>query len=361
MEKSPSSAKVETDINSFLVNEDSLAEAVNELLKVYATAKLNKSEISAICVFLIKAGFPFTLCKFLVERLSRDLNVSWPHFIEALFKSNPAIPEAVKAAVIKGAVAQNQMDDLARSTTLDHFDDRMAVLRQKRSQMLKESLAKRRAEMIETLKLYRAQGLLEIESELLNKLEAAFPNDAEVLQLKKNQQAKISQDLVQNIEVGRPSWIPLAAYQKPDSETLSILANIETSMQEELQQNPNEILAYDFTIAHVMWENYEAALRITESALNGNSQMRPSWIWLKLEILFQLRRHVDVLNLIGGLEVEWSNDPQATFALLYIQASCLWELSQKQQAIEIMESVCIARPNFRSARILLAEWRGEIS
>ncbi len=359
MANSPSSVHIEIEIHQQLSTNLSLDEVINHLVKNYSDSNLNRPELESLSTFFLLTGYHFTLAQFLVRCLERGLNIPWPHFCEALFKSTPAIPETIKSAIIHGAREQYQLEELARVSYLDHFDDKLPLLRQKRPQFHAESFRLRKEELIATLEMLQAQGLHAEEDRLLEKLNKIFPNSDEAKDFSARKQKKRNIELVQEIKTTRNRWIPIPAFQKVEDETARLLLLIENSMNTALEQFPKSELAHDFAIAHIQWENYSSALKFTDSAIQRNEPGIRGLQWLRLEILFNLRRFIDILTEVTVLEPLWTDDPELTLSLLYMKARCLWELSRKQQAIEIMESICIVRPSFRSARILLAEWRGD--
>ena len=358
-----SSAHIETEIQRLLSAGEPLDGVIHHLIKNFSNKNLSRDEIETISIFFLHAGYYSSLCQFTLGCLSRGLIISWPHFCEALFLSNPAIPEAVKTAIIKGADSQGQLENLARSQMLDHFDDRLAVLRQKRQSFFQQQLQKRRKEMLSTLAVLQAQGLHDEEQRLIEKFALIFPNDGQMKEIVKSQNKKRNIELVQEIKTQQGRWIPLSLYQQTDQETIEVLACVEASMKEALDNFPSVELAQDFAIAHVTWENYNAALNFVDWACLMDTPEEVTnhhaLAWLRLEILFRLRRFLEVLDEIARLEQVWGASPDFIFALLYLRAQCLWELAQRQHAIDIMESIIVVRPQYRSARIFLAEWKGE--
>jgi tetratricopeptide (TPR) repeat protein len=356
------STHIELEIHRQLKTDSAIETIVQQLVRNYSNSNLSREELQSLSIFFMYAGHYATLTDFLVKALARGLQIPWPHFCEALFLSSPAIPEAVKSSVIRGADSQNQLEELSRSVMLDHFDDRLAMLRLRRPKTHEAAHNKKRDDLIATLEMLQAQGLLEEEQKLLEKIRRHYPNDPEVDRVNRTHMKQRTRELLQEVKSNNKSWIPLAAYQKPHPEMAEILQIIETAMKDSLEQNENsgaQEQAYNFAIAHIMWENYAAALEFTNAALANSENPEQRVRWLRLEILFELRHFIDVLSELNALETQWANDPQATFGILYMRAQVLWEMDQKQAAIEIMESITVARPHFRNCGSLLAEWKGE--
>lgn len=361
MAQETTSARIEIEIHRYLSAGKPLADTVTKLIKKFSNYSLSITELETISTFLMYAGFYATLVEFLIDCLDRNLVIPWAHFCEALFLSTPAIPQNIKAAVLRGAESQSQLQELARSPMLDHFDERLPELRKKRMQHFKQITQKRREDMLGMMAMLQAQGLLDEEEKLLQKFSYVFPHDAEIKKHSLSIQKRRSMELIQEISTNREDWVPIPLYQLPDEETQKLLNAIENSMVECLNQNLASELAHDFAIAHMQWENFPAALKFVDLATVRGESNPESLIWLRLEILLQLRRFLDVLNEIQTLEHEWSQYPESIFGLLYYKALCFWELTQRQQAIDIMESITIVRPNFRSAKLILSEWRGDVS
>jgi hypothetical protein len=113
-------------------------------------------------------------------------------------------------------------------------------------------------------------------------------------------------------------------------------------------------MAFEFAIAAIMLESYEAALQILEFC-----EPTESLLWLRLEVLLQCRRFVEVLNEIAQVEVMLAHQPETFFATAYLRAQALWGLGQKHTAIEVIEGVLAARPHYRAASALLNIWSGQ--
>jgi tetratricopeptide (TPR) repeat protein len=356
--------QIELEIQRLLKTDSSVESIVHQLVHNYANSTLSREELQSISIFFLYAGHYATLTDFLVKALGRGLPIPWAHFSEALFLSSPAIPEAIKASVVRGADSQNQMEELARSVMLDHFDDRLSVLRQKRTKLHQDTHEKKKGDLIATLEMLQAQGLVEEEQRLLGKIRRHYPNDPEIEKLNRTHLKQRTRELLQEVKGNTKSWIPLLAYQKPNAEMAEVLQLIENAQKEALQKSDSDPnLAYNFAVAHIMWENYSSALEFSNHALSGKETLpisiQNSVRWLRLEILFELRRFIDVLSELDSLEVAWVGDPHATFGILYLRAQVLWELNQRQQAVDIMDSIVSAKPHFRNCRSLLAEWKGE--
>jgi tetratricopeptide (TPR) repeat protein len=114
--------------------------------------------------------------------------------------------------------------------------------------------------------------------------------------------------------------------------------------------------AYDLAIAFWFVEDYTRALEILEYAEPGLPAD-----WMRAELLFAGRRHLEALEQINSLEIKYIEDPENTFAVSYLRAQCLFELGQQSSALEILQSIVRVRANYRSAHALILEWTAGVT
>jgi hypothetical protein len=353
VEQLPPTARIELHFQKLLKSQISFDAIAEEVLETYSSQSLTREELECISIFLLYIGHYVSLSDFLMKMSVKGLQIPWAHFCETLFLSTPAIPESIKLAVIRGAEMQGQLSELSRSRMLDHFDERLQKVREERKETFEKQLADRKDNLIAQAEMLKTQGLVEEEGRLLESMKRMFPGDAEIQALIEKRTKRKAMGLLHDLKPRKESWIPIDVYLSKDKETEKILTQVETTMVDLLQgASDRELTSRDFAIAHLMWENYDAALAFLDA-----QSIEKSTQWLRYEILLRQRKFVDLLSELVKAESRWLNDPDATFGILYLRSLAMWEMGQKQAALEIMESISLIRPGYRNSISLLALWR----
>jgi hypothetical protein len=146
-----------------------------------------------------------------------------------------------------------------------------------------------------------------------------------------------------------------------------MLDQIEVAMRD-LLKDPSEeavALAVDFAVSQLMWDNEDGAIHLLDQVLerlkkNHSKETVPT-DWLRAEILLRGRKFVSLLDHLTWLETAYADDPETVFSVQYLRAQALWGLNQKFVAIEIIEGLLQARPDYRTAHALLDQWKEELS
>lgn len=351
-----SASSLELEIQVLLKHYGQADMAADALIKKYENENLTLPEFEAIATFLLHCGFCASLTDLIVRKLEQSPKVPWGHFVEALFLSSAAIGPEIKQALITGASEEDSLSHLARSHNLDHFDDRLPGQRELRRKTFKDRSFLQRQELIQELILLKSQGLFTEEEKLLETMNKLFPHDLEIKKLREALNERLALDFVAK----RPKpkhqvFIPL--YEPKDAETEILLNQIEISMIDALKvENGREItseLVNDFALAQLLWENFEAALRLLDLSPRGDSTTD----WLRAEVLLRARRFAEVLHHVTYLENAYCEDPDTIYGIQYLRAQALWGLNQRMTAIEILEGLVQVRPQYRSASALLDEWK----
>jgi hypothetical protein len=349
-----SAASLEIEIQGLLEHYQTADLAADALIKKYEEQKLNLIQFEALATFLLYCGFYATLTDLILRKLDDGSQIPWGHFAEALFLSTDSIDPIIKEAFYDGADEQDSLPHLSRTHYLDSFDAEMIRLRQVRRQNFTARAEKKKLEMIQEIEVLRSQGLHKEEDLLIQSLAKLFPADSTAFELRAGLREKLAHDfMAKRVEKPR-SEIFFPIFETRSEEEEKVLSDIEKSMQESLQAS--QALATDFALAHMMWENHEAALRILEQAPES-----PARDWLKVEALLRGRRFAELLEELLIVESKYSDDAETVFAVHYLRAQALWGLDQKQMAIDILEGMVEARPHYRAAHSLLREWKEDFA
>ncbi len=346
-----SAATIEIEIQNLLNHHQSPELVADHLIKKYESKKLKIDEFEAIATFLMHGGFHASLVDLVSRKLEDGSLIPWGHFAEALFLSaQKDIPLKVKDAIFQGAEETLALPRLARTYFMDDFRPELEIQRGLRKRELTEKAKRRRQELLEQLAVMRSQNLFQEEDKLIQTLMRIHPGDMEIYQLRVDLRERMAQDYI-NKRSSRPrKEIFFPVFEPIDDETMKLLNAIEESMIEALVGA--QFLAPDFAIAHMIWDNHEAALRLIDQA--PESAVKD---WTKAEILLRSRRFLELLDELVVLEAKYESDPETVFAAHYLRAQALWGLEQKKLAIEILEGMVEARPHYRAAHSLLTEWK----
>lgn len=350
MPKPRSSASLEIEIQALLSHYQAADLAADALIKKYGDKKLNLSEFETLATFLLYSGFYATLTDLILRKLDDGSKIPWGHFAEALFLSSAQVDEEIQEALLEGAEESRELMSLARSHYLDEYEPEMTGYREKRRKNFQALAQKKKQELIQEIEVLKSQGLHQEEEKVIKNIFALFPDDDDAFRLRNELRERLAREYMHKraVKPRKEIFIPVFEKKTPEEETL--LAEIEKSMIESLQGAQE--LAADFALAHLVWENFEGALRILE-----NSPDSPEKDWLRAEALLRGRRFIELLNELLVLEEKYSFDPDTVFAVHYLRAQALWGLEQKLKAIEILEGMIETRPHYRSAMTLLKEWK----
>lgn len=343
---------IELEIQRSLLSEPSSALVVEALEKKYPWVNLNLPELRSLSLFFLGLGQYPKLISGICQRLKAEKEIHWDIFCEALFKSSAVISRQLKQALIDGAEAQSAFNQLLRIPHLDYFDERILKLRANRGEELKTRLKNLRSQLFEEIEVLRSQGLLDQQLTRVQQLKKYFPDDSEAkkLEAELSEQKKLLR--ISQKPITRASSRPYIPIEKPDPLISAVIENIELSMDLWLQSNPE--LANDFSIGQLMWENHNSALRLLEK-----SEQSIATGWLKAHLLLSTRRFVELIDYLPQIQSLDINNPDATFEAIYFQAQALWGLGYNISAIEMLESLLLQRPNYRTASTLLSQWRAE--
>jgi hypothetical protein len=362
-----SASSLELEIQALLIHYGQPDLAADALLKKYENEKLSAAEFEALATFFLKAGFAATLTDFILRKLDQPQSIPWGHFVEALFQSSAAIEPEIKQALIEGAESQRQLSHLARSRHLDHYEEEVPRQRLLRRQNFKEQYEKLSEDYFHQLEVLRSQQLYQDEEKLLQKMRQFFPQDSRLDKAVRELRERRALDFMSKQAPKDQRELPVFYHEPRDPEIQQMLDEVERGMNEILaEENENTFsLAVDFAVAQLMWENEESAIRLLDQVLarlqKSTSSNVVSTDWLRAEILLRGRKFVSLLDHLTWLESTYGNDPETVFSVQYLRAQALWGLNQKFTAIESIEGLLQARPDYRTAHALLDAWKEDLA
>ena len=122
-------------------------------------------------------------------------------------------------------------------------------------------------------------------------------------------------------------------------------------MKETAKNDPSQ--AADLAVIAAMIDLWDDAIELLAMAPDAGRRG-----WLRLELMLGANRNLELLNELAVVEQAHSEDPETFYATAYLRAQALWALGQEEQAVEILESLLSARPQYRAGVSLLTLWRG---
>lgn len=206
--------------------------------------------------------------------------------------------------------------------------------------------------LFEELRTWKSQRLREQEMKVLKLLKKKFPHDRDIQsEQEKFERNQAVETLSSRLRKKRSQKISHLQFKE---ELVQISEEWEQQLLNYTDLHPNQ--TYNLCIACCFMEDWVTALKLVNKA--ESSQQRD---WLELEILFNLKRFIDVLQALQVIENRWSHDGETFFATAYMRAQALFGLGQKEKALEVLESLLTSRPLYRQGAELLYTWRGSPS
>lgn len=343
----------ELKIQKLLTQKQPLEKTVEQLLADLDWSQLNDIEMKSACSFMLAAGAPAKLTAALSENISKLSRFPWPYFMEALLRSQSNLPQKLEEAILAGAEEQGLLMELARLPDLDQARPNLKNLRLQRKKEIMQKQYEHRTELFQQLDFFKSQNLWDQAEGQLTKIKKYFPQDPDI----QDEQNLITEHQALNLlnrkpkrsrrQMNRPT-----AFTAVETQILEAVATSQLSFQDSSEKSIESDLPIDFAVSHLMWENFDQALEFLETL-----ESSPSRDWLKAELLLFGRRHVDLLEHLRELELQYAHDSETIFACTFLRAQALWGLGQKFQAQEMLKSLLQYKHDYRTAASLLNEWQ----
>lgn len=307
-------------------------------------------EVQAIAQFCLQAGAYDQLLKTMIKKL-RSRNYIPLYALGELFKiSKGQLNKEQALSLLHASNYFKISQDIVQTNAFDSYLPEITKMRQKYQAQQKDQLKKKKQSLINKLELMKAQRLVLEEEHVLNELFLIFPRDTTVQKAQKEHKEKWAREVI--------------GHHGQRRETKDFLQNLKQKLTPEQESARNDLFsqaiskaksepvqAYDLALMFSFMEFHEQAFELLQYAPDSKSKD-----WLQLEELVKARQFLSALEMAERLEIEYANQPETTFSIIYARARCLWNLGRKSTAIELMRSIVKLRPNYRSARALLSAW-----
>ncbi len=342
---------IELEIQKLLNEAKDLNEIAEQLFQ-YLNAhpeNLNSENITAISRFLLNANLNNTLVAFILQYIEKEeFPVPWPYFLEALANTGVEIDETTARSLSEGIYEDNATMDAARSTKLGAFIPELQQWSQDRKTKIQHEYLSNKELLLNQLITLRTQQLYEQEKKVLYRLQKLYPGDLDVFQEVREHRQRHALDILQKKSPRQRSVQTSDLVKQAPEEEKTTQALME-SLKEHTEKWPE--MAFDFAIVAFMLEEFETSLELQKKCTESNGLL-----WLRLETLLHARRFLELLHEVTNVELKLASDPETFFGTAYYRAQALWGLGQKHAAMEILEALLTARPNYRAASALLSIW-----
>lgn len=344
------SASLELEIKA-LLDELGQPSAVAERLIPYIEGTedmFTTANVVTLSRFLLHAGLYTELLNFVLKHFDNvAFRIPWPYFLEAIVLSRANIDDLLADVLIEGIEETDEMSEASRSKALDMNTPALKAERADRRLQIIKGYRKQKENLLEQLVTLRTQQLYEREKQLLARLQRMYPGDDDVERETRNHRERYALEVL-----AKHSRLSKTMTFDPgiDADVEKLKNVLAGSIDGVAKEDPD--LATDLAVAAAMLDMPESALAALDH-VPGNRD------WLRLELLLAAKRYVEVLSEIPETEKNHAADPETFFATAYLRAQALWGLGQKHSAIEVLEALLAARPQYRAGVSLLALWRGQ--
>ncbi|MBO9667778.1 MAG: hypothetical protein J7501_13320 [Bdellovibrio sp.] len=348
------STYVELEIQNLLNETSDLDDVATRLISSLESSpdQFTLDNLNSLARFLNQTGRHLQLVEFILKHIENEsFHVPWPYFLEALGHASLDLDEKTVRALIEGIEESNDESEAARSAGLDLYIPQLKEWRSNRKYRIHKDFLSNKKNLLDQLITLRTQQLYEKEKALLKRLQKLYPGDSDVAKEVSDHRQRYALDILAK-RSPKARKIQTDDLNAKDPEVEKALEALLKSLLEHASEDSE--MAFEFAIVAIMLDGYETALEILQFC-----EPSESLLWLRLEVLLQCRRFIEVLNELAQVEVLLAHQPETFFATAYLRAQALWGLGQKHTAIEVIEGLLAARPHYRAASALLNIWSGQ--
>lgn len=299
--------------------------------------------------FLLSCGLYQQLVSFCLRNINhKKFVMPWSYFIESLTKGLPDLEEDVVKFLVMGIEDDNAAEQVCLADGAERFLKKSTQWRNELKRKRRKRATELKQQMLDELLTLRTQQLYEQEKIMLGKMQRMFPGDQDIIEEIREHKERYALDILsRRSPLGRAREIA----EPPMPPEMQAVAEVFKHSVIEMADVYPEI-AFDFAVAAFMIDEPSASLAILEK-MELTTEQR----WFYLEVKLKCRHFLEVLAELSPIELKLAHEPETFFATAYLRAQAYWGLEQKHVAIEILENLLLARPNYRSGSVLLDLWR----
>lgn len=348
------STYIEIEIQKLLNETSDLDEVAMRLFQTVegSPENLNPDNITGLSKFLLNSGRYQKLINFVIRHMDEgQFFIPWPYFMEAIVQLQIELKSSDINAFIEGIQETNAEAEASRSQKFSAYIPFLGEWENNRKYRFHKKYLNKKTSLIDQLFVLRTERLLEQEKKVLKQLQNLFPDDSDVKKEVFEHKQRSALDVLARYspKTRETSFEDLSAKDPAVDASKKIVMQ---AMLEYAEQDAD--MAFELAIVAMVMEAPEEALEIL-----SYSHQTAAAIWLRLELLLQARRFVELLSEVGQVELLFAQEPETFFATAYLRAQSLWGLGQKHSAIQVIEGLLASRPHYRAASALLSIWSGQ--
>lgn len=299
--------------------------------------------------FLLSCGLYQQLVGFCLRNINhKKFVMPWSYFIESLTKGLPDLEEDVVKFLVMGIEEDNAAEQVCLADGAERFLKKSIQWKNELKRKRRKRATELKQQMLDELLTLRTQQLYEQEKIMLGKMQRMFPGDQDIIEEIREHKERYALDILsRRSPLGRAREVT----EPPMAPEVQAVATVFKESLINMAEVYPEI-AFDFAVAAFMIDEPSTSLAILEK-MELTTEQR----WFYLEVKLKCRHFLEVLAELSPLELKLAHEPETFFATAYLRAQAYWGLEQKHVAIEILENLLLARPNYRSGSVLLDIWR----
>ncbi len=347
------SSSIEIEINKLLKQKEDMYQIADELIKKWRSSELSYRDKESISFFLFYSGFYPSLIESIIFSLRRKSKIPWSTLMLFLESEKEKVDSKLIDLLFTGAKKEDQLEGMTLSTQFDDLDIRFKTTRKKFYTKWLNSFKEKRKELLSQAAIFHNDGLFEKEKEILKEVQLLSNEEApNILNKFDKLSLRQAKEMLNKIKDRiRDSSHSKYRETSVNNEKLKEAENKIGNLLVQLSKEQPE-LSYHISIALTQMELFNFALKAL-----SYSKKAPQSKWLRLELLLLTRQYISVIDLAQRLEVREKDNSESVFSTMYAKAKALWGLSQRTEAIQLLESILKVRPQYRSSHSLLMKWK----
>jgi hypothetical protein len=302
--------------------------------------------------FLLSCGLYQQLIGFCLKHLNtKEFVMPWPYFTQALALGIPDLEEDVVKFIVMGIEEENAMEEASLGLGGERFIKKVVEWRNEFKRKRRVQASQLKQQMLDELLTLRTQQLYEQEKIMLGKMQRMFPGDQDIVEeIHQHKERYALEILTRRSPLGRRTNRIQEATSSPEVQAATDA--LKESLLESAKIHPG--MTFDFAIVAYMLDEPQISLALLETM-----ELTLDQPWFYLEVKLKCRHFLEVLAELSPLELRLAHEPETFFATAYLRAQAYWGLGQKYVAIEIIETILAARPNYRAGATLLDLWKSQ--
>ncbi|MDE0152179.1 MAG: hypothetical protein OXK80_06795 [Bdellovibrionales bacterium] len=303
-------------------------------------------EYNDYCAFLFTGGLHKHLFKYLIGRLKKNLPIPWGYLFILIKKYQLDIStDLVTQVFLKG---DHESSFLAVSHCLESSE-----LLNLRTEHLNQQYRKDpQLNIEEELQIAKSQRLTKKEGKLIQDLIQLDDKNPLFQQRQKEYQYTQAKDVFNEYKNAHQNLMYTIRNQTSPEED-KILKNLVKGLNQLAKKHPPALIN-DMIIILSSTGYTHLAIEFLEDHLNTDGRQ-----WIYLDLLLEDKQYLKCLNFIEQTFLQTHPNSDTAFSLNYAKAQAYYGLKEYEKAKTIMNNLVSLRPQYRSAKALLSQWKLE--